>query len=177
MSINKLIIIIIVVVVALLCILKYNTIAGYDEQVENAWSPLVSALDQRYDGVPKLVNEIILYTQHEDDATRALSQAEKKFDAASGMVAKVEAADDLEAQLSKVYIEAGQRYPGITSHYQFQALKENFEQSGKEMAQSMQGYNKAVEQYNTYARKFPNNLVALIMGFHHSYPYFKREGN
>ena len=171
------ILIIVAVIIALLCIAKYNKIATLDEAVDKTWAPLESSLQQRYDGVPKLVNEVILYTSHEDSTIKALSAADKKFDSVSSREDKAEAANNVEVNLTKVFIETTQRYPGITSHYQFTALQKNFEMSGKDMQNSMEGYNGAVSAYNTYVRKFPNDLVALLIGFNYREIYFKKGVN
>ena len=169
------ILIIVAVIIALLCITKYNAISTLDEAVDKSWSPLVSALQQRYDGVPKLVNEVILYTSQDDSTTKALAESDKAFNSAEGREDKVKAANVVEINLSKLFIEATQRYPGITSHYQFTALQKNFQVSGKAMSSAMDGYNDAVSEYNTYVRKLPNDLVAMIIGFNYREIYFKKE--
>lgn len=168
------IVVIIVVMVLGLCIFKYNTIATKDQSLENAWAPLLNVLQPRYDEVPKFVNEIILYTGKEDDETKKLSSAYKNFKADSGFNGQIEDAGKIESALSKVIIDAGQRYPGITSHYQFINLKEGFQQTTTQMKPLVDAYNKAADDYNTYVRLFPNNFVALIMGFDFKAPYFMR---
>ncbi len=172
---SKLIIIVVAVVIAILCITKYNKLAGLDEALDKTWSPLVSALQQRYDGVPKIADEVVLYTGKEDSVTKALIASDKKFDSANGRENKVETANEVEINLTKLFIESTQRYPGISSHYQYTALKKNFEVTSGEMASAMNSYNDAVSAYNTYVRKFPNNLVAVIMGFGYRETYFKKE--
>jgi LemA protein len=171
------ILIIVTVMLALLCITKYNTIATLDEAIDKSWAPLESALQQRYDGVPKLVNEVILYTSTESETSKALAAADKEFDSANGRENKAKAANNVEINLTKEFIEATQRYPGIASHYQFTALQKNFEMSGKDMVGAMGAYNNAVGNYNTYVRKFPNDLVALLIGFNYKEIYFKKGVN
>jgi len=168
------IIIIVVIILLGLCIVKYNTLAGLDEQLESAWTPLTNVLEPRYQQVPKLVNEVILYTGKEDKQTKELADAYKKYSSASGMSGQIEAANKLEAALSNLAIQGGQRYPGITSHYQFQNLMSGFKKSGDQMKGLVTAYNSAVDTYNTYVRKFPNNLVAFLVGFEFKANYFKR---
>lgn len=169
------IIVIIIVMVVGLCIVKYNKIAALDEGLKKSWTPLSSALEPRYDEIPKLVNEVILYTGKEDSTTKTLADAQKKYAAANGMSARVEAAGEVEAALSNIIIQGGQRYPGIQSHYQFQNLKEGFIKTGDAMKPLINSYNAAVDTYNTYVRKIPNNVVAFLLGFEFEADYFKRE--
>ena len=84
---------IIVVVVVILCITKYNGLARLDEGLQKQWTPLISVLQPRYNAIPKLVNEIILYNGREDDETKALAKAQKEFAAANDMEGQVKAAD------------------------------------------------------------------------------------
>jgi len=165
---------IIVIIIVLLCIFKYNNIAALDEGLAKNWTPLESVLEPRYAEVPKLVNEIILYNGNEDKETKALAEAHKVYEAAGSMSAQVKAADKLEAAISGVIIQAGQRYPGIASHYQFINLKQGFEKTSEQMKSLVEGYNDAVDRYNTYIRKFPNNLIAFLLGFEFKAEYFKR---
>ncbi|MBT3182236.1 MAG: hypothetical protein HN337_07005 [Deltaproteobacteria bacterium] len=165
---------IIVAMLVLLCIFKYNSIAELDEGLANAWTPLENVLQPRYDAVPKLVNEVILYTGKEDKETKALADANKDYTSAGGMGAQVKAANKLEAAISDMIIEGGQRYPGISSHYQFMNLKQGFQKTGEQMQQLVKGYNSSVDKYNSYIRKFPNNLIAFLLGFEYRAEYFKR---
>ncbi len=166
---------ILVVAVVLLCIYKYNKIVVYDEAVKETWTPLLGQLQQRYDQIPKLVNEIILYTNQEDEQTKSLAAADKKFNSAEGMIDKVKAANAVETALNNIFLQAGQRYPGIESHYQFMELNKGFQTTLQQMEAPMGAYNKMVDRYNTYVREFPGDFVALVLGFHGGYDYFKKE--
>ena len=167
---------IIAAVLVVMCIVKYNGLVTNDESVAKSWPSLVSVLQQRYAAVPKLINSIILYNGHEDSYTKELAAAYKKFQEAGDMQEKVKAADKLEAALSSQFIQAGQRYAGISSNFQFTQLKKDFESTGPEVVKYAQAYNDTVDVYNTYVRKFPNNFFALILNFYGERPYFKRQG-
>ncbi|MFA4875576.1 MAG: LemA family protein [bacterium] len=171
----KWILTIVIVAVALLCIYKYNQIVKLDELVKDTWTPLSAQLQQRYDEIPKLVNEVILYTSNEDEQTRALAVAQKAFAAASGMKDKVTFANNTETALEQMLLQAGQRYPGIASHYQYMELNQGFQTTKQQLTGPMDVFNKAVEKYNTYTREFPNDIVSVLLGFESKYIYFKKE--
>lgn len=166
-------IILILIVVLLVGIVLYNKLVSRDETLSRAWTPLLGALQKRYDAVPKLVNEIILYNANEDDQVRSLAASYKAFSAAQGMDAQVTAANDLEHRIEQMLLEAATRYPGIEGHFEFQALKRNFQQSTEEMKPAAMAYNKAAEDFNVYVRSFPNDIVAKLAGLKHENFYFK----
>lgn len=168
--------VVVAIIVALLCIAKYNTLSVNDEAVETEWSPLSSIMQERYDVVPKLVSSVVRYTGKRDEYTRALTDRYNKFTTVSGIIDKVNAANAIEGAYTKLFIQASQRYPGITSNYQVQAQRAIFDGTEKRIIPAAKTYYTAVQAYNTYSRKFPNNLVALILRFPMTYPYFKREG-
>ncbi len=166
-------IILILIVALLVGIVLYNKLVSRDETLSKAWTPLQAALQKRYDAVPKLVNEIILYNASEDAQVKALSASYKSFTAAEGMDTQVAAANDLEHRIEQMLLEAATRYPGIEGHFEFQALKRNFLQSTEEMRPAAVAYNKAAEEFNVYVRSFPNDIVAKIVGLKHENFYFK----
>ena len=166
---------IVVVMILGICIAKYNGLAVHDQALENAWTPLINVLQPRYDAVPKYVNEVILYTSQEDSATKELSAAYREFKDTTSYDDQIRTASKIEGALSVSIIEAGQRYPGITSHYQFMNLEGDFKKSSQQMQPLVAAYNSEVDKYNTYVRMFPNSIVAMILGFPSKAPYFMRE--
>jgi len=166
---------IVIIVVVILCISKYNTLSVNDEAVETAWSPLSSVMQERYDVVPKIVSSVVRYTGKRDEYVKKLTSTYNKFKSASGIPDRVEAASDIEGAYTKLFIQASQRYPGINSNYQVQAQRKIFKGTEKRLMSAADGYYGAVQKYNSYSRKFPTNLVALLMGFEMRFPYFKRE--
>jgi LemA protein len=175
MKIGLIVTIIILLMIAGVCIVKFNNLVKLDEQVDVTWTPLSAQLQQRYDEVPKLVNEVILYTGREDDLTRKMAESYKTFTAAQGMIDKVKAANDVETSVEQLMLQAGQHYPGIESHFQFMELSKGFTTTMQHMAAPMAAYNATVDKYNTYVREFPNNIIAELFGYKHENIYFKKE--
>ena len=164
-----------VVVLAIMCVSKYNELSVLDEGLEKQWAPLVNVLTPRYTQVPDLVNEVILYNGKKDEVVHNLATAYKHFNESSSISSQVAAANRIEAALSALFIEAGQRYPGIVSHYQFQNLKQVFQTTSADMDGLVNGYNKSVDDFNSYVRQFPNNIVGMLLGFGSSADYFRKE--
>lgn len=156
---------ILIAIVVLVGIVEYNTIAARDEAVTNAWTPLASALDLRYAAVPALARSIVVYTGRDDETTKDLMADQQRFMAARTVLDKATAANEVEMDLNRITVEAGQIYPGIQSHFQFTELMKSFDQSQAKMGPALAGYNMAVERYNAYIRKFPNDIIAAVLGF------------
>lgn len=165
---------VVLVVCVLIGIVQYNRLVNRDEALSRAWTPMLGALQKRYDGIPRLVNEIIMYTATEDADVKALAESYKAFSAAQGMDNQVSTANDLEMKLDDTLLEAATRYPGIEGHYQFQALKRNFIQDEQEITPAAAAYNQAAEEFNQFVRRFPNDIVASIVGMKHENFYFKK---
>lgn len=164
---------IILVLVIVIFIAKFNKLSVYDEALSNAWTPLGNVLGPRYAEVPKLINEVILYTGREDAETKDLMQKYRELTAAKDAPEQLETAGPLEEALADFFIQAGQRYPGISSHYQYMNLMQGFQQSASQMGSLVTAFNQSVDKYNSYAREFPNNIVAAFTGFGHEAKYFR----
>ena len=159
------ILIFVALVLAGVCIVKYNGLGGYDEKVTDAWTPLGGQLKKRYASVPRLMPEVHIYVGHEFPEAKALDQTVKEFNTATTFDEQVEAANDTEEGIQKLGQVLGERYPGIISQHQFQVLAELMKGTGDAMSAPIKRYNLASREYNSYARSFPANVVALIFGF------------
>ncbi len=167
-----------VLVVAVLLgvfIYKFNSLSSLDEKRELAWTPLENVLKARYDLVPKLVNVVIMYAGKEDDEMRKLAGLRRQYGETTGFPEVVSAANVLETAIIDMFIQITQRYPGITSNYEYVALQKGFQMTSEQMKPFVESYNSSVDQYNSYARQFPTNLVAALLGFETKAPYFGRQ--
>lgn len=156
---------IVVVIVVLYGIVAFNKISIRDEQVTTAWTPLSSALDLRYTSVPALARSIVMYTGRDDETTKDLMRDQQAYMSARTVLDKATAANEIELDLTRIKVEAGQLYAGIQSHYQFTALMDNFQASQEKMGPALDAYNLAADSYNSYIRKFPPNVIAAVLGF------------
>lgn len=169
------VVLILVAIVLGAAVHEFNTLTKIDERRQAAWTPLENVLKARYDLVPKLVTEIILYTGTEDPETKKLADNRKKFLGADDFPELVATADQLERSITDVFIQIKNRYPGIANSYQFVALNDGFQKSAEEMKPAVNAYNLVVDEYNTNVREFPKDIIAKLLGFEMKAPYFRRE--
>lgn len=158
-------IVFLVIIAVLVGIVEFNSISRKDEAVAKAWTPLASALDLRYASVPALVRTIVLYTGRDDETSRKLTADQQAYMAATTVLSKATAANEIEMDLNRLKVQAGQLYAGIQSHYQFTELMDNFRTSQEKLGPALTAYNAAVDAYNSAIRQFPANIIAMILGF------------
>lgn len=167
------VVLIILVIIAGIVIVKYNKMAALDERVTTAWTSLEGILKSRYDSVPRLAGAITLYVGHDIAEDDELEKAYPAFAAAKTVEERAKAANSIEDAVQKLAQSVAERYPGITSNAQVAAMIEVFKKSKAEMGGRLAEYNSASTAYNTYIRKFPNDIVAGFLGFATKYVYIE----
>ncbi|BAO90715.1 LemA family protein [Caballeronia cordobensis] len=152
----------------------YNAIQAEEEQVKASWSEVLNQYQRRADLVPNLVSTVKGYANQEKEvltrvtearaqvgsiqATPAMlsdPQAFARFDSAQGQ---------LTSSLSRLLV-VSENYPQLKSDANFRDLQAQLEGTENRIAVARNRYIKAVQQYNSTVRSFPNNLTAKAFGY------------
>ncbi len=167
-------------VVALVVIILYSSIKGknntmveYEENVTAAWSQVENAYQRRADLIPNLVNTVKGYADFEKETLTAVVNARAKatgvnVDANDLDPAKLEQFQQAQAGLSSALsrlLLVVERYPDLKANQNFLELQSQLEGTENRIAVERRKFNEEAQQYNTYIRKFPNNLFAGMFGF------------
>ena len=152
---------------------KYNSIVGYDESVEAAWAQVQNQYQRRVDLIPNLVSTVKGYASHEKDTFVQVTQARAAAESMAGAGVPKDAAEMEKIQAAQNSLTAGVRnllvvaenYPELKADQNFLALQDQLEGTENRIAVARQDYNKAVQKYNTFIRRFPQSLVANQHGF------------
>jgi len=152
----------------------YNQIQTNDEQVNAAWSEVLNQYKRRADLVPNLVSIVQGYAAHEREVLTQVTQARANV---AGIKATPElvndpeafakfqkAQGDLSSALSRLLVVA-ENYPQLKADASFRDLQAQVEGTENRIAVARNRYIKAVQEFNTTVRVFPNNLTAMAFGY------------
>ncbi len=147
----------------------YNTLQVKDEAVTAAWSEVQNQYQRRADLVPNLVNVVKGYAKHEEQVLTEVTQARANV---AGLKVDREVLEDpelfqryqqaqsqLTGALSRL-IAVSENYPDLKANEQFRDLQVQLEG----IAVARNRYISSVQDFNSYARQFPQVMTAKVIG-------------
>ena len=163
--------ILILALVALLSGCGYNAIQQKDETVKAGWSEVLNQYKRRADLIPNLVNTVKGYASHEERVLTEVTEARAKVgqinvnanDAAS-LAQFQQAQGELSSALSRLMVVT-ENYPNLKADQSFIGLQTQLEGTENRITVARGRYIQLVQDYNTYIRSFPQNLVAMVFGY------------
>ena len=168
-----LIIIGIVIVLAAMFIKPYNKMVQKDEECSKAWANVENAYQRRMDLIPNLVKTVQGAADYEKGTLEAVIEARSKATSVQvdpsnlteESIAKFQAAQDqLSSALSRLMVVV-ERYPELKANQNFLELQAQLEGTENRIAVERGKYNETVNDYNSYIRRFPNNIIAGMFNF------------
>lgn len=172
---KNLILIVTVVLILLLNVGKYvsvrNTLVAKDEAVKAAWSQVDIVLQRRADLIPNLVETVKGYAQQEQTVFGDIAKARAQLLSAGTPGDKIAANQQLDGALGRLLLVV-ENYPQLKSNENFLRLQDELAGTENRIAVERKRYNDALQDYNTYVRKFPNSIFASWSGFQPNEAYF-----
>ena len=162
-----------VVIVALWASSAYNSMVGEQEKATTAFANVQSAYQRRADLIPNLVEVVKGYASHEKETLEGVVNARAKatqvtIDPSNMTPEKLkeyqQAQGELGAALGKL-IAIQENYPDLEANENFRDLQVQLEGTENRINEARNTFNGVVQNYNTYIRKFPKNILAGIFGF------------
>lgn len=149
----------------------YNQIQQKDEAVKAGWSEVLNQYKRRADLIPNLVNTVKGYAAHEQQVLTAVTEARAKVsqiqvnadDAAS--LAQYQAAQGELTQALGRLMMVTENYPNLKADASFLNLQTQLEGTENRIGVARGRYIQTVQDYNTYIRSFPQNLIAMMFGY------------
>lgn len=151
----------------------YNTLQVKDEAVTAAWSEVQNQYQRRADLVPNLVNVVKGYAKHEEQVLTEVTQARANV---AGLKVDREVLEDpelfqryqqaqsqLTGALSRL-IAVSENYPDLKANEQFRDLQVQLEGTENRIALARNRYISSVQDFNSYARQFPQVMTAKVIG-------------
>lgn len=164
---------VIIVLLLITFIAPYNNMVGKDEACSKAWANVENVYQRRLDLIPNLVKTVQGAADYERGTLEAVVNARAKATSVQveannlteEAIAKFQAAqDELSSALSKMLVTI-ERYPELKANQNFLELQAQLEGTENRIAVERNNFNNTVNEYNSYIRKFPNNIVAGLFNF------------
>ncbi|WP_395624896.1 LemA family protein [Thermomonas sp.] len=149
----------------------YNQIQQKDEAVKAGWSEVLNQYKRRADLIPNLVGTVKGYAGHEAQVLTAVTEARARVgqvqvnaDDAASLAQFQQAQGELASALSRLLV-VSENYPQLKADASFLNLQTQLEGTENRITVARGRYIQLVQDYNTYIRSFPQNLVAMLFGY------------
>ncbi|MFH2045054.1 MAG: LemA family protein [Pseudomonadota bacterium] len=150
----------------------YNKMQANEERVFAAWGDVEASYQRRLDLIPNLVEVVKGYAKHEASTLTAVTEARAKVGSmqlSKDMINDPEALGkfqqaqgQLSGALSRLMVVV-ERYPDLKANQNFMDLQNQLEGTENRINVARVRYNKAVQDFNTSIRIFPNSLTNSLM--------------
>ena len=159
-----------IAVVGLGLALSYNVFIALKNKSEEAFATMDVFLKKRFDLIPNLVEAVKGYASHEqvtlEKVIKARNEAMK-----SQTLEERQASENILSGTLKSLFALSESYPDLKADSSFLNLQNQLQKVEEDIAQSRKYYNGVVKSFNTKVESFPDNLLAMLLGFK-KYPYF-----
>jgi LemA protein len=159
----------------------YNSMVEKQENVESQWANVETQYQRRADLIGNMVETVKAESDFVKSTLLEVAQARAsatqiKIDPKNlteeNIAAFQRAQDGLSGALSKL-LSIQENYPDLKTDH-FRDFRVTLEGTENRIAVARRDYNLAVQDYNSYIRKFPNNMTAGWFDFDKK-GYFKAE--
>lgn len=182
--------IVIIVVVAIIAIIGfmvgpgfYNTSIDLKENATAQWGNVESSYQRRADLIPNIVNTAKGYAQFEQETLLKVTEARSKatsiqIDPSNITPAQLQqfqqAQEGLTSALSRL-LAVFERYPDLKANENFRELINELERTENRINVERNRFNEAARPFNKHIKKFPNNLINMVVGKFSEIDYFKAD--
>lgn len=164
----------------------YNTMQTQEESVFAAWGDVEAAYQRRADLIPNLVEVVKGYAKHEADTLKAITEARAKVGSVQvtkDMLNNPQAFDkfqqaqgQLSGALSRLMVVV-ERYPDLKANQNFLDLQNQLEGTENRINVARVRYNRAVQEFNSSIRSFPNSVTnSMLLHLMRKEPFKAEEG-
>jgi len=150
----------------------YNTMQRNEEAVKAAWGDVEAAYQRRNDLIPNLVEVVKAYAKHERETLQAVTEARARVGSiqmSKDMIndpkalAQFQGAQaSMTSALSRLMVIV-ERYPDLKANQNFTDLQHQLEGTENRINVARTRYNRAVQEFNTSIRIFPNSLTNSLL--------------
>ena len=159
-----------------------NSAVSLQEATQNAWGDVESSYQRRNDLIGNLVKTVQGAADFEKTTLTAVIEARAKATQTTVDPSNItpeqlaqfqQAQSGLSGALSRLLVTV-ERYPELKANQNFLELQSQLEGTENRINVARDRFNEAVQPYNEHVRRFPNNLIAGVLGFD-KMAYFKSD--
>ena len=160
----------------------YNGMVTMQESVTSQWGNVETQYQRRADLIPNFVNTVKGAAEFEQSTLTQVIEARAKATSVTidptnmtpeTMQQFQQAQGELSSALSRLMVVV-ERYPELRATQNFRDLQVELEGTENRISVERRKFNEVAKSYNTYIRRFPQNLMAGMFGFG-AKPYFESQ--
>ncbi|MCM1004759.1 MAG: LemA family protein [Prevotella sp.] len=159
---------------------SYNGMYNAEQDVEQKWGDLQSQYQRRKDLIPNLENTVKSYAKYEGETLTAVTEAranahttQQLADAlpkeaptdAQALANYMKVQDDATKALNLYVNAVKEAYPDLKANQNYLEFQENLTGTENRIQVARTNYNEAVTVYNKKVGRFPNVMIAGMLGF------------
>jgi LemA protein len=155
---------VIVAVLAVWGVLVFNRLVRKRNQVDAGWSDIDVQLLRRHDLVPRLVDTVRAYAGHESAVLESVAalRAQALATTSPAKLARIE--QELEHGVGRL-LALHEAWPDLKASTNFLQLQRDLVDVEDQLQYARRFYNGAVRELNDAVLRFPDRLVAALVGF------------
>lgn len=143
---------------------RYNSLVTANENINSSWAQVENVLQRRADLIPNLVETVKGYAAHEKEIFEQVAEARGRLAGAASPAEATAANAGLSSALGRL-LAIAENYPDLKANENFIRLQDELAGTENRIAVERRRYNDAVREFNTSVKRFPNNLLAGMLGF------------
>ncbi len=140
----------------------YNGLVRLRHGVDRAWADIDVLPTQRHAELPKLVDTVRAYMQHERDVLHAITEARQRFERARSVSEKAEADRQVHDSFSRL-VAVAEGYPELKADNAFGQLLGRISSLEESIADRRELFNHSVNLWNVRIDQFPDLVVAGLL--------------
>ena len=158
----------------------YNGLVSADQNVKKVWGNVETNYQRRTDLYSSVIKTVEASANFEKSTLNAVVEARAKATAINVDIndqASLDRYQQAQGQLQSSFgrlLAVAENYPDLKTTKAFQDFQTQIEGTENRINVARQDYNGAVNGYNLEVKRFPNNLLSGMFGFHEK-AFYKAE--
>lgn len=158
------IIIVLLVILVGYIIYIFNQIIKASNLNFEAFSNVDSVLKKRFDLIPNLEAVVKGYTEHEKTTLEDITAMREKLSEKMTVSSRQKEEDKFSALIKDIVVTV-ENYPELKASENFIQFQNALVKVEEEIELARRYYNGTTRNYNSLIQKFPNNILASILGY------------